>query len=97
MSTVEITTLEIAPSGSARSAIIGLHGLGADASDFEPIVPHLGTVPAMGLRFIFPNAPRRAMTVNGGMRMRAWYDILGLDIPRVGDAAGVCAGRWTRL
>jgi len=85
----ETTTLEIEPQGTAKSAIIWLHGLGADARDFEPIVPHLQIPPELGLRFIFPNAPIRPVTVNGGMEMRAWYDILGMDIPRVEDPAGV--------
>ncbi|HUG77115.1 MAG TPA: alpha/beta fold hydrolase [Burkholderiales bacterium] len=58
------------------AAVIWLHGLGADHSDFEPIVPELG-LPA-SVRFVFPDAPIRPVTINGGMRMRAWYDILQL-------------------
>jgi phospholipase/carboxylesterase len=85
----EFDTLEIEPRRPARSAILWLHGLGADAHDFEPIVPHLQVPAELGLRFVFPNAPVRPVTVNGGMAMRAWYDILGLDIPRVEDPAGV--------
>lgn len=54
-------------------SIIWLHGLGADASDFEPLVPMLEL--PMALRFVFPNAPERPITINGGMRMRGWYDI----------------------
>lgn len=87
----ELTTVVIEPQGNPRSAIIWMHGLGADAHDFEPIVPHLQIPPQLGLRFIFPNAPVRPVTVNGGMAMRAWYDILGMDIPRSEDAAGVRA------
>jgi phospholipase/carboxylesterase len=56
--------------------VIWLHGLGADGHDFEPIVPELGLPPSKPVRFIFPNAPMRAVTINMGMRMRAWYDIL---------------------
>lgn len=89
MSLAQTTTVEIEPQGTARSAVIWLHGLGADAHDFEPIIPYLQIPPSLGLRFIFPNAPIRPVTVNSGMQMRAWYDILGLDIPRIEDPAGV--------
>lgn len=66
--------LEIDASGTASGTVIWLHGLGADASDFEPIVPmlRLGATP---VRFVFPNAPVRSVTINAGMEMRAWYDI----------------------
>jgi phospholipase/carboxylesterase len=57
-----------------QAAVIWLHGLGADGHDFEPIVPELGL--ARPVRFVFPHAPVRAVTINNGMRMRAWYDIL---------------------
>src|SRR5205085_2872015 len=57
-----------------EAAIIWLHGLGADGHDFEPIVPELGL--ERPVRFVFPNAPIRPVTINQGMRMRAWYDIL---------------------
>jgi phospholipase/carboxylesterase len=56
--------------------VIWLHGLGADGHDFEPIVPELGL--AKAVRFVFPHAPVRPVTLNAGMRMRAWYDILQL-------------------
>ena len=59
-----------------QAAIIWLHGLGADGHDFEPIVPELRL--AKPVRFIFPHAPMRPVTINQGMRMRAWYDILQL-------------------
>jgi len=58
--------------------VIWLHGLGADGRDFEPIVPELGLPASKPVRFIFPNAPQRPVTINMGMRMRAWYDILQL-------------------
>lgn len=64
------------PAEAADSAIIWLHGLGADAHDFEPLIPALGL---SATRFIFPNASVRPVTINGGMRMRAWYDFLSLD------------------
>lgn len=67
-----VSTADAAP-GEEEGVVIWLHGLGADATDFEPIVPLLPlNVP---LRFVFPNAPERAVTINGGMVMRAWYDI----------------------
>lgn len=65
--------LEIEPVTDAAGTVIWMHGLGADATDFEPIVPMLRlTTP---LRFVFPNAPVRPVTINAGMEMRAWYDI----------------------
>ncbi|NNF39989.1 MAG: carboxylesterase [Woeseiaceae bacterium] len=82
--TVEVTTGEN-PGGS----VIWLHGLGADGHDFEPIVPELRLPADVPLRFVFPHAPPRPVTVNGGMSMRAWYDILSLDTAGRADAAGV--------
>lgn len=61
--------------GRVEASIIWLHGLGADGHDFESLVPELGLPESCGIRFIFPHAPYRAVTINGGMRMRAWYDI----------------------
>jgi phospholipase/carboxylesterase len=82
--TVEVTTGEN-PVGS----VIWLHGLGADGHDFEPIVPELRVPPELPLRFVFPHAPVRPVTINGGMAMRAWYDILNLDSAGRADAQGV--------
>ena len=61
--------------GAPDAAVIWLHGLGADANDFVPIVPMLGLEAGPGIRFVFPNAPVRPVTINGGMAMRAWFDI----------------------
>ncbi len=83
-----LSCVEIEPSAPARSAVIWLHGLGADGHDFEPIVPHLG-VDDLGVRFVFPHAPRRAVTINMGMVMPAWYDIASLDLRRDHDKAGI--------
>ncbi|MDS4031091.1 MAG: alpha/beta fold hydrolase [Candidatus Contendobacter sp.] len=91
MSETLLTTLEIEPAGAARSSVIWMHGLGADARDFEPIVPELRLPAELGIRFVFPNAPIRPVTVNGGMRMRAWYDVLTMDLPRREDPDGVYA------
>lgn len=89
MNDSQLHTLDIEPSVAARASVIWMHGLGADAHDFEPIVPHLEIPPELGLRFVFPNAPMRPVTINMNMQMRAWYDILGMDIPRKEDAEGV--------
>ncbi len=74
----------------ANAAVIWLHGLGADCYDFSPIVPELGLHASARVRFVFPNAPIRPVTLNNGMRMRAWYDILSLDFDeRAQDAEGI--------
>lgn len=70
-------------------SVIWLHGLGADGHDFEPIVPELSLPAELPLRFVFPQAPARPVTVNGGMVMRAWYDILSLDGDGRSDEAGL--------
>jgi phospholipase/carboxylesterase len=68
-----LETIEIDPAETPSGTVIWLHGLGADGHDFEPIVPELNLdVP---IRFVFPHAPKRPVTINGGMEMRAWYDI----------------------
>lgn len=69
--------------------VLWLHGLGADGHDFEPIVPELVRPHWPALRFVFPHAPVRPVTINGGMRMRAWYDITGMDFATRADAAGI--------
>ncbi|MDR2877873.1 MAG: dienelactone hydrolase family protein [Chromatiales bacterium] len=79
----------IEPQTPANAAIIWLHGLGADGHDFEPIVPYLQLPAALAVRFFFPHAPQRAITINNGMRMRAWYDISGSELQRREDEAGV--------
>jgi len=89
MSDELLECVEREPSAPARASIIWLHGLGADGHDFEPIVPELGLAEDLAVRFIFPHAPERAVTINGGMVMRAWYDILGLDIRRDEDIEGL--------
>ncbi|HUN68013.1 MAG TPA: alpha/beta fold hydrolase [Burkholderiales bacterium] len=74
--TIETLEVETAPDPSA--AVIWLHGLGADGHDFEPVVPELRLPASKPVRFVFPNAPLRPVTINMGMRMRAWYDIFQL-------------------
>ena len=73
------------------SCIIWLHGLGADGQDFEAIVPELNLNPALNLRFIFPHAPKIAVTINQGYVMRAWYDIISPDIAQGQDENGIRA------
>jgi phospholipase/carboxylesterase len=75
--------------GRPRASVIWLHGLGADGHDFEPIVPELGLSPDEGIRFVFPHAPMRPVTINGGMTMRAWYDIRTFDRDGPQDEAGI--------
>ena len=70
-------------------AVIWLHGLGADSSDFLPVIAALKL--ATGVRFVFPNAPQRRITINGGMMMRAWYDITGFGPDAAADMAGIGA------
>ena len=85
----ELDTVEVETGRSPVGSIIWLHGLGADGHDFEPIVPELGLPPDLPLRFVFPHAPVRPVTLNGGMKMRAWYDILSLEAEGRADEAGV--------
>lgn len=87
MTRLDCVTVDTGP--SPRHCVIWLHGLGADGHDFEPAVPHLGLPTEPAVRFLFPHAPRRPVTVNGGMRMRAWYDITELDIAARPDEAGI--------
>jgi len=83
-----LETIEVETAPKPNAAVIWLHGLGADGHDFEPIVPELVSGGARAWRFVFPNAPVRPVTLNGGMPMRAWYDIAGLDRRAAEDAAG---------
>jgi len=71
--------------------VLWLHGLGADGHDFEPIVPELVRPGERALRFVFPHAPIRPVTINGGMSMRAWYDILSFDRQSPQDEPGIRA------
>jgi phospholipase/carboxylesterase len=79
----------LAPAAPATASVIWLHGLGADGHDFVPIVPELRLPPAPGVRFVFPHAPVRPVTLNMGMRMRAWYDIRTLTAEGRADEAGL--------
>jgi phospholipase/carboxylesterase len=83
-----LETIEVETKPKPNAAVIWLHGLGADGHDFEPIVPEIVRPGERAWRFVFPNAPVRPVTINGGMAMRAWYDLKGLDRRAAEDAAG---------
>jgi phospholipase/carboxylesterase len=83
-----LETIEVETAAKPGAAVIWLHGLGADGHDFEPIVPEIVRRGERAWRFVFPNAPVRPVTINGGMSMRAWYDIKGLDRNAAEDLAG---------
>jgi phospholipase/carboxylesterase len=89
VTTIDAIELETGP--NATGAVIWMHGLGADGHDFEPMVPALVQRNERALRFVFPHAPVRPVTVNGGYEMRAWYDIAGLDRQSKEDDAGIRA------
>ncbi|MGB0134919.1 alpha/beta hydrolase [Dokdonella sp.] len=72
-----------------RVAVIWMHGLGADGNDFVPMVPEIVADDWPPMRFVFPHAPRRPITINGGMPMRGWYDITGMEIAQRQDEAGI--------
>src|SRR5260221_697874 len=86
-----LAAIEIETGKSPTASIIWLHGLGADGNDFAPIVPEL-RLPQAAIRFVFPHAPVQPVTINGGMRMRAWYDITDGAIRRE-DERGVRASQ----
>ena len=84
---LDAVQIETAP--APRAAVVWMHGLGADGHDFEPIVPELDLPEGLPVRFVFPHAPMRPVTINGGAVMRAWYDVSGLGGMRREDAPGV--------
>lgn len=85
----ELSTIEILPKSVHKYSIIWLHGLGADGHDFEGIVPELNLIAESNIHFIFPNAPIQPVTINGGMTMRAWYDILEMSQKHKVDINGI--------
>lgn len=87
MSLLDCVAFDTGP--DPRYSVIWLHGLGADGHDFEPIVPELVRPDWPAIRFLFPHAPKRPVTINGGMRMRAWYDISGQELEHKQDEVGV--------
>jgi phospholipase/carboxylesterase len=85
----ELETIEVETGCDPEAAVIWLHGLGADAHDFEPCVPMLNLGPELAVRYVFPNAPVRPVTLNGGALMRAWFDLLALDHEAPEDETGI--------
>jgi phospholipase/carboxylesterase len=90
---VSSEAVEIETGRAPTGAVIWLHGLGADGHDFEPIVPELVRPGERALRFVFPHAPVRPVTLNGGHPMRAWYDIRALDRKAAEDESGIRASQ----
>lgn len=89
-----LPAIELETTDAPRFSVIWLHGLGADGSDFESVVPELGLDEGPGVRFIFPHAPHIPVTCNGGYVMPAWYDIISLDSNnRTVDESGIIVSR----
>jgi phospholipase/carboxylesterase len=86
---MDLQTIELHPGSEPRATIIILHGLGADGTDFLPIADELKLQAVGPVRYLFPRAPVRPVTINGGQPMRAWYDILTADLVRREDEAGL--------
>ncbi|MCC4619125.1 alpha/beta hydrolase [Xanthomonas cassavae CFBP 4642] len=84
---LEVIERETGP--NPQWTVLWLHGLGADGSDFAPLVPELVRPDWPALRFVFPHAPIRPITINNGVRMRGWYDIVGMDFAQRADKAGI--------
>ncbi|HEY8097887.1 MAG TPA: carboxylesterase [Methylobacter sp.] len=84
-----LSTIEILPEAEHKYSVIWLHGLGADGHDFEGLVPELHLTARAHIHFIFPNAPIQPVTINGGMSMRSWYDILEMSLERRVDIDGI--------
>ena len=89
MTTSLLPSVDIAPKGEHKATIIWLHGLGDSGNGFAPIAPELHLDDALGVKFIFPHAPVRPVTINNGLEMRAWYDIKSLDMGSRADVQGV--------
>src|SRR4029077_18263777 len=93
MSEALLDSIELVTAGKPAASVIWLHGLGADGNDFVPIVRELALPAALSIRFVFPHAPIRPVTLNNGFRMRAWYDLSAGDITNRADVAGVLASQ----
>jgi phospholipase/carboxylesterase len=92
--TTTLPAIEIETAPNPDFAVIWMHGLGADGSDFVPVVPELGLPADAAVRFVFPHAPTIPVTINNGYVMRAWYDIVAIDGGnRHADEAGIRASR----
>ncbi len=89
MNSMQLSAIEIQPEAEHKYSVIWLHGLGADGHDFEGLVPELNLTAKANIHFIFPNAPIQPVTINGGMSMRSWYDILEMSLERRVDIDGI--------
>jgi phospholipase/carboxylesterase len=87
LNALETVTVETGP--NPTFSILWMHGLGADGHDFEPLVPELAVDGLPAIRFVFPHAPVRPVTINNGYAMRAWYDIIAIDRRSAEDVAGI--------
>lgn len=89
MSTSSLATVTVDPLRSPQAVVIWLHGLGVDGYDFVDMIPYLRLPDNHAIRFVFPHAPVRPVTLNGGLPMRAWYDIISLAAGQAEDEAGI--------
>lgn len=85
----KLSYVEVNPTNPAKATVIWLHGLGDSGNGFAPIVPELKLPESLAIRFVFPHAPIRRVTINNNMQMRAWYDITSLDFNNRADSQGV--------
>ena len=90
---MSLETIELQTGDTPVASIVVLHGLGADGNDFVPVAKELDLAAVGPVRFVFPHAPVRPVTINGGHRMRAWYDVLAPDFGRLEDEPGLRASR----
>jgi phospholipase/carboxylesterase len=88
---MSLETIELHPAGDAVASVIILHGLGADGTDFLPMCDQLDLAAIGPVRYLLPRAPVRPVTINGGHRMRAWYDVLGAQLDKREDETGLRA------
>jgi phospholipase/carboxylesterase len=89
MNSKQLSTIEIKPESEHKYSVIWLHGLGADGHDFEGLIPELHLTAKANTHFIFPNAPIQPVTINNGMSMRSWYDILEMSLVKSVDTDGI--------
>lgn len=91
MTPADAAAVEINPNGPPQACILWLHGLGADGNDFSPIVPELNLPAEHRVRFVFPHAPLRPITINRGYIMRGWYDVTDATFNEDHDLSGIRA------
>ena len=91
MGASKLDSIVVEPEGTPDSTIILMHGLGADGHDFEPLIDELQLPESPAIRWVFPRAPVRPVTINGGQKMRAWFDVMEIDESAPEDVAGIRA------